>query len=973
MPPGSVYLNSHPYFAGHGVQIVCKADLYIIIPAEHDWFSSQYAWSKLGFVMTRMEGICLQKAVLLNLLLVFYFAPLPFALGQNNSRELCGQAYGFIVANKYSEAMATLEAAIKADPKLPDAYLLRGRIRFDHLKQFEQAKSDFSKALELDPQYYDAYKAKALLELSLKQYSEAAADMTKAVAINAKDHHDYGLRGVMYQKLRLHEKALQDFDLALQADPSDWKLRSLRATSLTGLKRYSEAIAEYTRVLPFDKTLNTLGFRSLTYYRAGKYSEALADATAMLKKEPNNWAAYQTLGHVASAKKDHKQALQYYDKSLKLKPKEGNTLVSRGLTYAELGQLSNALADFSEALSLESDDPVSARLARANIYNRLGNHKAAIEDANKAIKSSPKNDNAYSVRGSAYIDLKKYEEALADLNNAVRLNPKDAENLRLRGEVWFLLDKYDEAAADYSQSLNLVKSANTIFLRANCYRWQEKYKEALADYNAALLLAPANKNYLLNRGTCLSSLEKYEDAVVDFDKLLKLDPNNHEALFGYAVAILLWKDDYNQALDKLNCALKLKPDDPDYLLWRSRVYLQFGEYEKSLLDSTKVLDIGFDSGEHKKSKVSQAKLFAARALCRTGHPDKAQEILQALVLADFKKNPQDFELALELDRESKHFMKAETRANTCKLIAEPDLHDPDKSEYDNDFANKFSSSHFFFESNECRLRLIYYGNFAEAYCDALAVYFGPGKEKPKRTRFLAVKNQGELLSYAKRLKLVSDSEKDAVGIYDKVNDIIIVDCSKSFYPAAFCLSEKLLREIVESPEPWAAEGIPSFFGRVYGYFDDKEPCKLHPFFLPWRSDSPEFKNIKLSDVIEMKQGAVDSGKAHLLAAFLYERDKLKSYLSLAKEAQKNGYGSYVEAAFGRNLDLLSSDWTSFLEKVENDWKKTETRSFVEICDNAEEFAIYKKLYPLPFAGPIEGSKNTPDAERRELQSGSMNP
>jgi tetratricopeptide (TPR) repeat protein len=76
--------------------------------------------------------------------------------------------------------LAHCAAALQKDPKDADAFYRRGRVHYD-LRQYAQARDDFSSTLAIKPDFVEAYHYRGLAHQHLKQYREAAADVTAAL------------------------------------------------------------------------------------------------------------------------------------------------------------------------------------------------------------------------------------------------------------------------------------------------------------------------------------------------------------------------------------------------------------------------------------------------------------------------------------------------------------------------------------------------------------------------------------------------------------------------------------------------------------------------------------------------------------------------------------------------------------------------------------------------------------------------
>lgn len=68
---------------------------------------------------------------------------------------------------------------MRLDPHNPAPWVARG-LAFFHKGELDQAMADYTQALHLDPQYADAYRARAALSDQLQDTTHAFADRARA-------------------------------------------------------------------------------------------------------------------------------------------------------------------------------------------------------------------------------------------------------------------------------------------------------------------------------------------------------------------------------------------------------------------------------------------------------------------------------------------------------------------------------------------------------------------------------------------------------------------------------------------------------------------------------------------------------------------------------------------------------------------------------------------------------------------------
>ncbi len=160
----------------------------------------------------------------------------------------------------------------------------------------------------------------------------------------------------------------------------------------------------------------------------------------------------------------------------KIKPAEltsAEAYNDRAIEFANNGEFDKAIADFAEALRLDSYK-AEYYVNRGVAYSRKKEYNKAIDDYNVAIKlmtlEGEINSNflfiAYISRGTAYYRLEDYQLALEDFTKGIEFNRYDAEAFDSRGDAYRKLKNYDKAINDYETALrlnpNLARAKNNL-------------------------------------------------------------------------------------------------------------------------------------------------------------------------------------------------------------------------------------------------------------------------------------------------------------------------------------------------------------------------------------------------------------------------------------------------------------------------------------------------------------------------------
>lgn len=101
--------------------------------------------------------------------------------------------------------------------------------------EFQSAIDQFNKAVEMDPEFLDAYVKRAFAYSMLKEYEKAVTDYTRLIELNPNFAVAYLSRGSAFNKLERFHEALADFDKVIILDPSNSEAYNNRGWSKKGL------------------------------------------------------------------------------------------------------------------------------------------------------------------------------------------------------------------------------------------------------------------------------------------------------------------------------------------------------------------------------------------------------------------------------------------------------------------------------------------------------------------------------------------------------------------------------------------------------------------------------------------------------------------------------------------------------------------------------------------------------------------
>ena len=162
-------------------------------------------------------------------------------------------------------------------------------------RDFENALSDASEAIRLEPDDVAAYRTRGWTRNELQQYDKAIADFSQAIRIDPQDAATYNNRGVAWAGKSEIDRAIDDYNQALRLDPRDVMALSNRASCWSIKRQPMKAIEDFEHALKIDpQNSNARRKIGLVYVDTGNYGQfnlekLLEYATAMY--ESKSWKA----------------------------------------------------------------------------------------------------------------------------------------------------------------------------------------------------------------------------------------------------------------------------------------------------------------------------------------------------------------------------------------------------------------------------------------------------------------------------------------------------------------------------------------------------------------------------------------------------------------------------------------------------------------------------------------------------------
>jgi tetratricopeptide (TPR) repeat protein len=366
---------------------------------------------------------------------------------------LLQQAKESIDKNDFAAALEPLQKYLAERPDDPFAHFQLG-YAYAGLERWEEAKSEFSRTIAVDPKMAPAHLNLGLVLMETDPAGAAEA-FRHAADLQPTESRSRYLTGYALEHVGKFAEAGEQYRAALAISPKDYEYQFalgrvlLRANDAAGAEEH---------------------FREAVAVRGDSAPARLGLANALL------------------AQKKYEPGADALAEYLKLNPSDRAERFERASALMDLDRLDDALAELDRAETGVAPSLDGLKM-RADIYLHQNKWKEASVTLTEAIRQSPDDQQLLAWLGHAKIELHDYPAAINILGNVVAKNPQDADASRELVNAFFLHEDYAATigAMDRLGKLETPRPASW-FVRAICYDKLSRKAEAIEAYQKFLEL-----------------------------------------------------------------------------------------------------------------------------------------------------------------------------------------------------------------------------------------------------------------------------------------------------------------------------------------------------------------------------------------------------------------------------------------------------------------------------------------------------
>jgi len=363
------------------------------------------------------------------------------------------------------QALADFDRVIRLDSTSSITYFNRAMLR-TQIGDYNRALEDYDRVALYSPNNVLVYYNRAGVHAQLGEYEKAVADYTSAIELYPDFANAYIYRGRLREVLRDPKGARQDRETARR------KIAEYRERlSDSSYSIYADTTQRFDRLLSFDSKFSGGAFDRVTARNGAREEMRLLPLFkfTLLKPDTLPGAVHTPLKRVDDFRKrigdDRLQlsrresdleadSLVLLDRQYLERLKAGSSwelLFRRAVTQSLIKQYTNSVNTYTSAIELNPSNPF-LYLNRSTTRAEMIDFISSIDNSYQRI--SIDSDPANRLQNGSKRTY-SYDEALADLNKAVKLYPAFAHAYYNRANLRALSGDLPAAFEDYTRAIEL--------------------------------------------------------------------------------------------------------------------------------------------------------------------------------------------------------------------------------------------------------------------------------------------------------------------------------------------------------------------------------------------------------------------------------------------------------------------------------------------------------------------------------------
>ena len=295
---------------------------------------------------------------------------------------------------------------------------------FEKSGNYGDALTNYTKALEIDPEFVKAYVARAKIYEGQEKYADAIKDYERASSLKPDNEMYYYHMADNYFKLGKYEQCIEKTKKVIELSKKYVDAYVLQAKALIALDKTGEAEKVALKAFDLEKNYETFYLLGEIYYLQKRYQDAEAKFKEAHRKDDKKVEPLLMLARVNFDQERYDEAINTVYQVFSIDPKNKDAYWLRALAYEKQLRYQDAINDLSQIIVYHpnADYINDIYMKRGDVYFQFNQHINAINDYTKVIVSDPDRPDAYLHRAQAYEAIHDNASAIKDYEKLQSMN-----------------------------------------------------------------------------------------------------------------------------------------------------------------------------------------------------------------------------------------------------------------------------------------------------------------------------------------------------------------------------------------------------------------------------------------------------------------------------------------------------------------------------------------------------------------------
>ncbi len=215
------------------------------------------------------------------------------------------------------KAKTMAQKAIETDDTLAEAHAVLGVVILFHDWKWNDAESEFKRALQLDPNSSDTHQFYAIMLSVTGRHAEAVAEMRRALELDPLNLLANALEAQILSNAGQSDQALASVQKTLELDQNYWFAHFWASEAYIEKGMFAEAIAEARRSRQILRVgTHATAFLGYALAKAGKQAEARAELDEILQLSKQRYVSPYNVALIYNGLGDRNETLAWLDRGV---------------------------------------------------------------------------------------------------------------------------------------------------------------------------------------------------------------------------------------------------------------------------------------------------------------------------------------------------------------------------------------------------------------------------------------------------------------------------------------------------------------------------------------------------------------------------------------------------------------------------------------------------------------------------------